>query len=95
MVVFIDKHDDSIDDAHFLTWPDPDDRWVNIPAERDGQMGVLTFANGHAERLRWKNPKQFKRQESYWKKAENSGDFDDLRRLQSFTLPVENYIRQR
>ena len=94
LFVFIDENEDSIDDAHFLTWPDPDDRWVNMPAERHGQTGVLTFADGHAERLRWKHPKQFKRKESYWKKAESPADLADLRRLQSFTLPVRNYTRQ-
>jgi len=35
-----------IDDAHFLTWPVPDDRWVNMPADRHGQAGVLSYANG-------------------------------------------------
>src|ERR1051325_4759086 len=29
LFVFVDESEDSIDDAHFLTWPDPDDRWVN------------------------------------------------------------------
>jgi len=94
LFVFIDENEDSIDDAHFLTWPEPDDRWVNMPADRHGKTGVLTFADGHAERLGWKYSKQFKRKQSYWKKAENPGDLADLRRLQFFTLPVRSYTRQ-
>jgi prepilin-type N-terminal cleavage/methylation domain-containing protein len=94
LFVFIDEDEDSIDDAHFLTWPEPDDRWVNMPAGRHGQAGILSFADGHQERLGWKYPKQFKHKESYWKKSENAADLADLRRLQSFTLPVENYARQ-
>ena len=39
--VFIDEHADSIDDGHFLTWPNPDDRWVNLPAGRHNQSGTL------------------------------------------------------
>ena len=26
LFVFVDENEDSIDDAHFLTWPEPDDR---------------------------------------------------------------------
>ncbi len=80
IVVFLGENEDRSDDAHFLPWPDPDDRWVNMPADRHGQTGVLTFADGHAERLRWKFPKQFKQKQSYWKKAENPADLADLRR---------------
>ena len=31
LFVFIDENQDSINDAHFLTWPAPDERWVNMP----------------------------------------------------------------
>ena len=72
LFVFIDENEDSIDDAHFLTWPNPDDRWVNLPADRHGQLGVLSFADGRAERWKWKWPKQFKKKQSYWKRSENA-----------------------
>jgi prepilin-type N-terminal cleavage/methylation domain-containing protein/prepilin-type processing-associated H-X9-DG protein len=94
LFVFIDEHEDSIDDAHFLTWPAPDDRWVNLPAARHGQAGTLSFADGHVEVWKWKWPKQFRRKQSYWKRAESPADLGDLRRLQSATLPVLNYIAQ-
>ena len=95
LFVFIDEQEDSIDDAHFLTWPNPDDRWVNMPADRHAQSGVLSFADGHAEKWKWKWPKQFKIKQSYWKQAENAADLEDLRRLQTAILPVAHYVRQK
>ncbi len=83
LFVFIDEGEDSIDDAHFLVWPYPDDRWVNMPAARHAQAGALSFADGHSERWVWRWPKQFKKKQSYWKKTENQLDLSDLRRLQS------------
>ncbi|MBE0540244.1 MAG: type II secretion system protein [Verrucomicrobia bacterium] len=95
LFVFIDEHEDSIDDAHFLTWPNPDDRWVNLPAGRHNQVGVLSFADGHAERWKWTWPKQFVKKQSYWKRAENAADLADLRRLQQAILEVENFKPQK
>jgi prepilin-type N-terminal cleavage/methylation domain-containing protein len=94
LFVFIDENEDSIDDAHFLTWPDPDTRWVNLPAGRHSNVGVLSFADGRAERWKWKWPKQFKKKQSYWKQAENAADLADLRRLQQAILPVPNFKPQ-
>lgn len=94
LFVFIDEHEDSIDDAHFLVWPYPDDRWVNMPADRHVQSGVLSFADGHAERWKWRWSKQFKKKQSYWKRAESEADLADLRRLQQACLPVPNFIPQ-
>jgi len=93
--VFVDEHEDSIDDAQFLTWPNPDDRWVNLPAGRHNQSGTLSFADGHAEQWKWKWPKQFRKKQSYWKMAENAADLADLRRLQESILQVSgNYVPQ-
>jgi prepilin-type processing-associated H-X9-DG protein len=94
LFVFLDENQDSIDDAHFLTWPSPDDRWVNMPADRHGRTGVLSFADGHVERWKWRHAKTFTRKQSYWKKAENAADVVDLRRLQSAILPVLDYKPQ-
>ena len=91
--VFIDEHEDSIDDAHFLTWPNPDDRWVNLPAGRHNRSGTLSFADGHAENWKWKWRKQFGKKESYWKRAENEADLADLRRLQEHILQVSGNYR--
>jgi prepilin-type N-terminal cleavage/methylation domain-containing protein/prepilin-type processing-associated H-X9-DG protein len=85
--VFIDEDKDSIDDAHFLTWPNPDDRWVNLPAGRHGQAGTLSFADGHAESWRWRATKSFRSKESYWNRARGAADLCDLRRLQAAVPP--------
>ena len=37
---------DSIDDAHFLVWPYPDIRWVNLPAGRPGSWGCSPLPMG-------------------------------------------------
>jgi hypothetical protein len=55
---------------------------------------VLSFADGHAERWRWREAKSFAGKQSYWKQAVSAGDLADLRRLQGVTLPVTNYVRQ-
>lgn len=94
LFVFIDEHEDSIDDAHFLTWPNPDERWVNMPAGRHNQVGNLSFGDGHVEHWRWKWPKTFKMKQSYWKTAENEHDLADLRQLQKACLEVKTYRRQ-
>ena len=82
MFVFIDEHESSIDDAHFLTWPSPDDRWVNLPTDRHGLAGTLSFSDGHSELWRWRWTKRFSGRKMYWKRAECSADLVDLRRLQ-------------
>jgi prepilin-type processing-associated H-X9-DG protein len=86
LFVFIDEHEESIDDAHFLVWPYPDDRWVNLPAARHGQSCALSFADGHAERWKWRAPKSFSGRTSYWKANSGPGDLEDLRRLQAGCL---------
>jgi prepilin-type N-terminal cleavage/methylation domain-containing protein/prepilin-type processing-associated H-X9-DG protein len=88
LFVFIDEHEDSIDDAHFLVWPYPDDRWVNLPAGRHGQTGVLSFADGHVERWRWLAGKTFSPKVTYWRPASGAADLKDLGRLQSCTVAV-------
>jgi len=90
LFVLIDEHADSIDDGHFLVWSMPDDRWVNLPADRHRQGCNLTFADGHAEHWRWQAPKSFHPKQSYWKKASDPGDLRDLKRVQSVVLASGN-----
>lgn len=80
--VFVDENEHSIDDAHFLTWAAPDNRWVNMPADRHGQSGTFSFADGHTEKWRWRWRKNFNDKTTYWKSVENEDDLADLRRLQ-------------
>jgi prepilin-type N-terminal cleavage/methylation domain-containing protein len=89
--VFIEEHEDSIDDAQFLVWPNPDDRWVNLPAGRHDRIGILSFADGHVEQWKW--PNQFKEKQSYWKRAENAADLAGLRRLQEAIIQLTGNCR--
>lgn len=83
---FIDEHSESIDDGHFLVWPAPDDRWVNLPADRHAGAGTLSLVDGHVETWAWHAPKSFRDRRAYWKRAADPADLADLRRLQSVTL---------
>lgn len=94
LFVFIDEAEDSIDDAHFLVWPAPDTRWVNLPAGRHAQSGVLSFADGHGEKWVWQWPKRFSPKQSYWKMAESPKDLADPRKLQAVTLAVAEFAPQ-
>jgi len=81
--VFLDENEDSIDDAHFLVWDAPDDRWVNMPTDRHARGCTFSFADHHVEHIRWKWNKGFKNKKTYYKRAENEQDLADLRKLQS------------
>ena len=94
LLAFVDEAEDSIDDAHFLVWPMPDTRWVNLPAGRHGQTGVLSFVDGHAERWRWRSPKRFTPRASYWRIVVSEPDLLDLRALQNATLPLTDFAPQ-
>lgn len=63
--VFVDEHEKSISQAGFwlnhpnawmplggTLW-----RWLSFPATRHNNGGTLTFADGHAERWQWKEPR--------------------------------------
>ena len=55
-VVFIDEHEDCIDEGWFQFSPipgTPGDGWEEIPASRHNGVGVLSFADGHAEMKKW------------------------------------------
>ena len=64
LFVFIDVHEDEIFDSLFgIPWPGSNarwgfrDQWWDLPAGRHNQGGVLSFADGHAERWPWQAPK--------------------------------------
>jgi hypothetical protein len=52
-IVFIDEHQNSIDNARFFISMPSDWLWVDFPATRHHKAGVFTFADGHAELWRW------------------------------------------
>lgn len=62
LFVFCDVHEEEILDALFgvpLPGTGYDGRWFDLPANRHGQGGVLSFADGHVERWKWIAPKIF------------------------------------
>jgi len=61
LITFLDVHEDVIFDALFgiptrQFWGDRAE-WWDLPANRHGQGSSFAFADGHAERWRWRVPK--------------------------------------
>jgi prepilin-type N-terminal cleavage/methylation domain-containing protein/prepilin-type processing-associated H-X9-DG protein len=58
LFVFIDTHEDDIWDSTFGVISETDlfwsDYWLDIPANRHGQGGNISFADGHVEHWRWR-----------------------------------------
>lgn len=52
--VFVEEHENSIDDGHFGFLPEGDE-WLNIPATRH-QGAEFSFADGHSELFNWHDP---------------------------------------
>ena len=64
LFVFIDVHEGGILDALFGLPPPGspwEGIWFDLPANRHSQGCVLSFADGHTERWKWKAPKIFTR----------------------------------
>lgn len=89
--VFVDEAEDSIDHGHFLTWPSPGTRWVNLPA---GRSAAFSLADGHLEVSKWPVPKRSNPKQQYWKMVESPYDLEDLRCLQAATLPLASFVPQ-
>jgi prepilin-type processing-associated H-X9-DG protein len=53
--VFLDEHPDSIDDGYFLNTRDTG-QWLDLPASAHNGGGSFSFADGHTEIHRWRNP---------------------------------------
>ncbi len=61
LIVFIDMHQDEIMDTQFgipvlADWWSPE-VWWDLPANRHNQGANFSFADGHAQRWKWKVPK--------------------------------------
>ena len=58
--VFVDEHEDSICGGRFDIAPPyfgPGTWWINLPASRHGGAGTFSFADGHAEVKKWRDPR--------------------------------------
>jgi prepilin-type N-terminal cleavage/methylation domain-containing protein/prepilin-type processing-associated H-X9-DG protein len=54
--VFIDEHPDEIDDGYFLVFVDRHGLWGNLPANYHNGAAGLSFADGHSEIKKWRDP---------------------------------------
>lgn len=79
LFVFLEEHEERIDDASFTVNPAPGETWSNMPADRHSLGCAFSFADGHAEHWRWKNRKNPELTNS---PVENEADLADLKRLQ-------------
>ncbi|HAV63934.1 MAG TPA: hypothetical protein DCY13_16405 [Verrucomicrobiales bacterium] len=88
-MVFIEVHEDTIVDSLFGI---PkigglyDGHWFDIPADRHGQGAVLAFADGHAERWKWRWPKE---PAELLRPVANDIEREDYLRIQRATVQSE------
>ncbi len=54
--VFLDEHPDGIDDGYFLVFVDRKELWGNLPANYHNGACGFSFADGHGEIKKWKDP---------------------------------------
>ena len=54
--VFLDEHPDGIDDGYFLVFVNRKQTWGNLPANYHNGACGFSFADGHAEIRKWKDP---------------------------------------
>lgn len=86
ILIFVDESSDCIEDGIFGLWRNPDDRWLNLPADRHNRSGTLSYADGHVRKIKWLWPKKFT---SYSQTVANGQDLADLRELQK-GVPVQS-----
>ena len=86
-LVFIGVHEDGILDALFgIPWPGSFhiEQWWDLPANRHNQGANLSFADGHAERWRWRAPKIF---EELGQQIGGPDDYADWQRVRRSVRP--------
>ncbi len=54
--VFLDEHPDDIDDGYFLVFVDKHATWANCPANYHNGACGFSFADGHSEIKKWRDP---------------------------------------
>lgn len=77
--VFMDEHQDSIEDGNFGIERYPAASWLNLPTDRHNQGACVSFADGHIKKLKWRAPKKYI---SLNQPVANTLDLQDLVMLQ-------------
>lgn len=78
--VFVDEDPDRIDDGMFFCNPLVH-LWEEMPASTHGNIGGFSFADGHVESRRWRDPVVLKHGNTVWSNVES----DDLHWVHSHT----------
>jgi prepilin-type N-terminal cleavage/methylation domain-containing protein/prepilin-type processing-associated H-X9-DG protein len=79
---FIDENENTIQDSNFgcpAIGSFDDGYWWDMPTDRHGQAGNLSFADGHVEHWRWAVPKLA----LGFNQPVATGEFPDFRRIQN------------
>ena len=61
----------------FMVIPYPSDGWIDIPAPMHEKVGLLSFADGHAQQWNWSDPRTWKRT-SFSDVTPNNPDLRDI-----------------
>jgi prepilin-type N-terminal cleavage/methylation domain-containing protein/prepilin-type processing-associated H-X9-DG protein len=91
LFVLIDENADTIEDAEFGNPPIgsvfPQNFWWDMPSDRHNQGANLSFADGHVEHWKWKEPKVF----YDWIQPVLSAEMPDYQRVQNaMKQPADN-----
>jgi len=62
----------------FMVPPYPAQDWVDIPAPLHGRVGLLAFADGHADRWKWTDPRTWNRKGMFGTVTPNNPDLKDF-----------------
>ena len=85
--VFIDEQERSIAAGDFLWFVNEiTGKWGGIPADRHGQGGAVSHADGHAELRRWRSPKRNRPAQDT---VRNKADLEDFK-FMTFGRPRES-----
>jgi prepilin-type processing-associated H-X9-DG protein len=62
MIVFVDENEYSVDDGDFAIDPtvSGQNRWWNLPGSRHSKGTTWSFADGHAERYKLRDPESLR-----------------------------------
>jgi prepilin-type N-terminal cleavage/methylation domain-containing protein/prepilin-type processing-associated H-X9-DG protein len=94
LFVFLDVHEDEIYDATFgmpaMQWWGDVKTWWDIPANRHAQGANLSFADGHAERWKWRVPKVYRGPYPPMAQSVPDAELPDYRRMQAAYLQYSN-----
>jgi len=89
-LTFIDESIETLDDGYFAVNGGPNEpgNWQNSPTVRHGQSCVLGFADGHAERWRWRTLNHDQYLDTSWAGPPNT--HLDFQRLQFVVFRTPN-----